>query len=396
MSQTEVVIVGAGPVGLSLAGFLAAHQISSVVLEARAQPDRALRASTFHPPTLDMLGEIGVADPLIGCGLVTPTWQMRQHTTGRFVRFDLTAIASFTAYPFRLQCEQHKLCELLVDTLSASGYCEILFGHRAVEFRQDQKAVRVSYETAGRKETLDALWLVGADGASSAVRQQLGLGFEGETYPQASVLATTSFALHEHLRDLDNVNYCWGRQAPFSLLRLPGRWRASLYPKPGDNLEDILQADLLSQYLHEICPDEDMPVEDARAYRVHQRVATRYRVDRAFLVGDAAHLNVPSGGMGMNGGIHDAHNLAQRMAAVRRGAREAELDGYEHQRRWLALEAILPLAADNRARMAVADAAGQEAKLQHFAALAKDDERLKEYLLKSSMITSLRQAAARE
>lgn len=396
MSQTEVIIVGAGPVGLSLAGFLAASRISCIVLEARDAPDTALRASTFHPPTLDMLDELGVADRLVQSGLVTPTWQMRQHATGRFVRFDLAAIAAHTRHPFRLQCEQHVLCELLVDQLTDSEHCEIVFGSRAEDLAQDRSGVRLTCEIEGQKQVLQAQWLVGADGASSLVRNRLGLGFEGETYPQASVLATTPFPLHDHLTDLDNVNYCWGKDAPFSLLRLRNRWRASLYPRPGDDLEDVLQAQRLDQYLQEIFPDEPMPVEDARAYRVHQRVATSYRVERVFLVGDAAHLNVPSGGMGMNGGIHDAHNLAQRLAAVQRGASPDYLDGYEHQRRWLALEAILPLAADNRARMAVADPEGQNAKLRYYDALSKDRERLEAYLLKSSMITSLRQAAARE
>lgn len=396
MSQAEVLIVGAGPVGLSLAGFLTASGISCLVLEAREAPDTALRASTFHPPTLDMLDELGVADRLIRSGLITPTWQMRQHATGRFVRFDLSAIAAHTRHPFRLQCEQHVLCELLVEQLAQSDHCEVLFGHRACDLAQDESGVRLTCESEGQAQVLAGRWLVGADGAGSMVRNQLGLGFDGETYPQASVLATTSFPLHEHLTDLDNVNYCWGKDAPFSLLRLQNRWRASLYPRPGDDLEDVLEARRLDQYLSEIFAGETMPVEDARAYRVHQRVATRYRVERVFLAGDAAHLNVPSGGMGMNGGIHDAHNLAQRMTAVHRGSNPGLLDGYEHQRRWLAQEAILPLAADNRARMAVADAEGQEAKLRYYADLTQDRDRLTEYLLKSSMITSLQQAAARE
>ena len=152
----------------------------------------------------------------------------------------------------------------------------------------------------------------------------MGLDFPGDTYPETTILATTPFDFNEVFEGLSNVNYIWTQHpafsGTFSLLRVPGKWRASLYPAPGESVEDALLPEAIERKLQAIHPKGtpyDLP--DLRPYRIHQRIVESYRNGRLLLAGDAAHLNSPSGGMGMNGGIHDAMELAATLAAIRRG-----------------------------------------------------------------------------
>ena len=159
--------------------------------------------------------------------------------------------------------------------------------------------------------------MIGADGARSAVRQALDIEMSGDIYPETTILATTLFPFHEKLEGLSNVSYCWKPDGTFSLLRLPGVWRASLYARDGQTTEQALEDEAQQDLLHDIVPDAGrIEVLETRPYRIHRRLAAAYRKGRVLLAGDAAHLNSPSGGMGMNGGIHDAFNLCEKLIAV--------------------------------------------------------------------------------
>jgi 3-(3-hydroxy-phenyl)propionate hydroxylase len=193
------------------------------------------------------------------------------------------------------------------------------------------------------------------------------------------------------------VTYCWKPDGTFSLLRLPGVWRTSLYARDGQSVEEALTDEGLQSLLRDIVPDHDIEVLERRPYRIHRRLAAKYREGRALLAGDAAHLNSPSGGMGMNGGIHDAFNLAEKLAAVLcEGADEAVLDRYERQRRPVAEEEIIQQAHRNRTRMQERDPARRRELLADLQRTTDDPVKLKAYLLKTSMIEGLRRAAATE
>jgi 3-(3-hydroxy-phenyl)propionate hydroxylase len=387
----KVIVVGAGPVGLTCALKLSRAGIDTLLIEAEAELNQELRASTFHPPTLDMLEEFGVTASVIRQGLVTPTWQVRMHETGERAEFDLSILEGHTRHPYRVQCEQWKLSRMLVTQLTG----ELWFNTRATAVSQTPEAVKLTVERDGEPMGLECSYLVGADGARSAVRKALGLGFEGVTFPETTILATTRFDFAQHLADLSGVNYCWAPTGTFSLLRLPGEWRVSLYPDDGETVETALEPDAIERKLQRIVPRaERYEVLQTRPYRIHQRVVDRYRVGRVILAGDAAHLNSPSGGMGMNGGIHDAFNLADKLARVLRGEDPALLDLYERQRRPVALEQILAQSGRNRARMQERDPAKRLAALRELQALAADRERALKHLLRSSMIEGLRQAEA--
>ena len=383
-----MLVAGAGPVGLVAALMLARAGVEVLLLEAEPQLVEELRGSTFHPPTLDMLEEFGVVPGMIAQGLITPTWQVRMHETGERAEFDLALLAGHTGHPYRLQCEQWKLSRLLLERLRPLA--DIRFGTRLVGLKQTDAEVVATLESG---EALHADYLIGADGARSTVRKCIGLEFRGETFPETTLLATTDFEFREHLKGLSGVNYCWMQSGTFSLLRLPGEWRVSLYPEEGESVDDALSDDAIEAKLQRIVRRPGRyNVLQKRPYRIHQRVVDRYRAGRVLLAGDSAHVNSPSGGMGMNGGIHDAINLAEKLARVMRGADEALLDLYERQRRPIALEHVIAQSGRNRARMQERDPEKRRAMLRELQAIAADPARALAHLLRTSMIEGLRQA----
>jgi 3-(3-hydroxy-phenyl)propionate hydroxylase len=384
--DAPVLIVGAGPVGLAAAARLYAAGVCSIVIEAQAEPSADLRASTFHPPTLEMLQTLGVTAELISHGLVSPTWQVRMHETGERALFDLGVLRDDTPYPFRLQCEQRILCDILERSLA--GAVDIRRGSAVVSFDQDEKSVTVKLEDGSE---LQGNFLIGADGARSIVRRSLSFSFDGTTYPETTILATTRFPFQEYIEGLSNVNYCWSAHGTFSLLRLPDIWRCSLYSDPPESEEQALHPASIEAKLQRIVMrDETYEVQEIRPYRIHQRIVSDYRQGRVFLAGDAAHLNSPSGGMGMNGGIHDAFNLTGKLVRVISGEDERLLDLYSRQRQPVAKEQILAQAHRNRTRMQERDPVRRQEELARLQAIASSPAQARTFLLRSSMIQGLR------
>jgi 3-(3-hydroxy-phenyl)propionate hydroxylase len=399
MGENRIAIVGAGPVGLVLALRLATLGVPSTVLEAEGDISEELRASTFHPPTLDMLDALGLAAPLVAQGLVTPTWQIRRHEDGARAVFDLGVLKADTAHPYRLQAEQWKLSRLILAKLAAEhpGTVALRFQARVEAVAQDADGVTLSGQGF---DPIRAPFAVGCDGARSVVRRAMGLDFPGDTYPETTILATTPFDFSTAFEGLSNVNYVWTRHpafsGTFSLLRVPGKWRASLYPAPGESIEDALRPEAIERKLQAIHPKgTQYEVPDLRPYRIHQRIVERYDHGRLLLAGDAAHLNSPSGGMGMNGGIHDAMELATTLAPVWRGEADATLlPRYTRRRQPIAAREIIAQADRNRARMRETDPARRAVLLADLQAVAADPVRARDHLLRSSMIAGLRAAAA--
>ena len=398
MNAQQVVIVGAGPVGLVLAMRLGHMGIRCLVLESASQLERSLRASTFHPPTLDMLDAHGITSELIRAGLIAPTWQVRMHATGEFAEFDLSVLKDETAHPYRLQCEQWKLSELLLAHIHAHlPHVHIAWASSLLNFSQNDRLVSVQYQTSdGSLCNTETQILVGADGGRSQVRQLLKLAFDGETFPETTILATTSFAFHQHLKDLSYINYCWSETGTFSLLRLRDVWRVSLYPDADESIDQATEPVAVQQKMNRIFPiDQTFDVLEIRPYRIHQRVVKQYVTGRVVLVGDAAHINSPSGGMGMNGGIHDAFNLSEKLEKFLMGDSGLEaLALYERQRRPIAIAHVLEQSGRNRARMQERDMAKRREALSLLQSKANDPALHKAHLLNTSMITGLREAAA--
>lgn len=393
--DAQVVIVGAGPVGLTAALRLEGFGISALVLEQEQVLPEDLRASTFHPPTLDMLAQYDVADELIAQGLRCEHWQIRNHDTGERAVFDLSYLKGETNHPFRLQCEQFRLCRILEARLAKARHVETRMGAKVVRIEQDEASVRVFYESNGTEQVVTARYVIAADGARSTVRGLMGWELEGKTYPETTILAITPFAFDEHLEGLSNVNYCWTDGGTFSLLKLREFWRCSLYPRGDETIEDALDPASIEAKLQGIVP-RDVPYDvlEIRPYRVHMRIAPDYRKGRVILAGDAAHINSPSGGMGMNGGVHDAFNLTDKLNRILNGADDSLLDLYTRQRRPVAEQEILAQADRNRGRMQERDAERRKVMMAEMQAMLADPVQHKAYVMRSSMIDGLRKADA--
>lgn len=389
----RVLIVGAGPVGLVTAACLGEAGIPVTILEKSDALPKDLRASTFHPPTLDMLDRFGISEKLVARGLICPTWQFRDRSEGVIAEFDLGILKDETNHPYRLQCEQWKLSEHLRDLIDASDTIDLVYDVVGEDVTQTETGVTLTVRHAdGSLEEMTGRYLIAADGARSAVRKSLDIEFEGLTIPEIFLSMSTEFRFDEAIPDLAPIAYLTDPQEWAVLLRTPSLWRVLLPTDPNLSDEEIKAPEVMEQRLQKLCP-KDAPYEvvHATAYRVHQRVAKSYVQGRVFLTGDAAHLNNPLGGMGMNGGIHDAVNLTEKLVKVWRGEAPLESMGrYERQRRKVAIDTVQAQSLRNRKIMAENDAAARSAYHDELRAIVADPAKHKAYLMGSSMLQSLK------
>ncbi|MCA0042530.1 FAD-dependent oxidoreductase [Celeribacter litoreus] len=390
--SSPVIISGAGPVGLVAARNLNQAGIPVIILEKSATVPKDLRASTFHPPTLDMLAKFNLSDRLVEQGLVCPDWQYRDRDEGIVATFDLGVLSEDTDYPFRLQCEQWKLSEMLRADLDATDGVELRYGHSVTGFRQDDDGVTVLFtDPEGDEGEIKGSYLIAADGAHSPIRKQLGVAFDGLTIPEIFLSISTTFDFAEHIEQLSPIAYVSDPSEWLVLLRTPTLWRVLLPTDPTLTDEQIKAPEVIEKRLQDLCPNpEAYEIKHATAYRVHERVADSYVHGRVFLAGDAAHLNNPLGGMGMNGGIHDAMNLTEKLINVFDGASSDTLNRYERQRRKVALETVQATTLRNRKMMSETNASARKAYHDELRGIVADRAKHRAHLLKSSMIQSLR------
>ena len=386
----RVLIAGAGPVGLVAAANLVRGGVPVTVLEAGADLSTESRASTFHPPTLDMLERLGAAGALIAQGLIAPRFQYRTKRDGVLGQFDFGAIADLTHHPYRVQCEQSKLTRILHQQLRGTAQFELQFGAEVKDVTQDRTGVEIAIARNGKTERRSGRWLIGADGARSDVRRAAGIEFPGFTWPERFLVVSTPFDFRTVIPDLDAVSYVADPTRWHFLLQIPGLCRVMFPIRSEESDELALSSDFALSLLAAVIPGiSNYEVAHATLYKVHQRVAKTFQRGRVFLAGDAAHINNPLGGMGMNGGIHDAINLTSRLIEIwHDGKAEGELGRYDRQRRLVTLEYIEKQSIQNKRNL---ESDGTDFG-RSLAEIAADKWRTYEYLLRVSMIASLRRA----
>lgn len=397
--MNPIVIAGAGPVGCSAAMYLAQHDIPVILLEAEKTVPIDLRASTFHPPTLDMMDDLGLMEGMIAQGLKVHDYQHRDRRTNNVAKFQMGLLEGETRHPYRLQCEQYKMTGLAVEALEKFPHVEVRFGTRIKGYSEVDGGVKVLVESkADGEELIDGSYLVGTDGSNSVVRQASGVLFKGLTYPELFLVASTSYRFENYFEDLSLVNYVSDPDEWCVLLATVDFWRV-LIPTPIEGSDELFLSDeFIQDRLHRLAEnDGDFEVLHRTLYRVHQRVAETYRPrDRVLLAGDAAHINNPLGGMGMNGGIHDAINLAEKLVEVVNNGKDRHdmLDLYDRQRRGICEKFILKHTSENKKLMEAKEEGVQKSRQEKLMLACSDDSIGKNYVMESSMIDCLRESYA--
>lgn len=395
--KNRVLVVGAGPVGFTVALNLAHRGIPCTILEGSDRIFDDPRAGTIHPPTLEMFDTLGVTPIMLEQGYVVTHYQYRDRKQGVIADFDLGVLKEDTKYPYRLMLEQHKICYILRDLLTAYPDCNVLMQHRVAGVSQDADGVLVQVDTPTGPREFRGGWLVGCDGGRSQVRKSMEVSFDGFTYEERFLVLSTRYDFGRHGYAL--TNYIADPDEWCALFKVPGAdgkgmWRVVF---PADAKADpaaIFEESLVQRRVQGFQP-EDAPYEivHRNLYDVHQRVASAYRRGRVMIAGDAAHINNPLGGMGMNFGFHDAFNLTQKLTHVMlEGAPLDLLAAYDRQRRTVAQEYLQRQTIENKRNIEQKDPAAQEAFYRELRAITADRDRLRTYLLRIAMIEGVRRA----
>ncbi len=388
---TDVLIVGAGPVGLTTAALLEKRGMRVLVVERASTIDMAPKASTIHGPTLELLETLDVTDHLIERGLVANSYQHRDRQRGIVAEFDFSVLKDDTKYPFRLQCEQQRLSEALLERMATRERVTIAFDTELVSFIDTGGGVVATLKGPDGERTVGCRFLLGTDGASSTVRGQLGIEFEGSTYVDRYLVYLTDHAFENDITDLCLVNYISDPEQFVVLLRAPASWRVLFRTDETMTDERANDPALIEQLLQGVvAKPEPYGILHTQLYRIHQRVAVEFRQGNAMLLGDAAHINSPIGGMGMNNGIHDAFDLARVLPGVMVGdLPDTAIDEWALRRRTVAREFVRVITDRNAKALAEKDESSRLAHQQELAAIASDPARCREWLLSSSMINAV-------
>jgi 3-(3-hydroxy-phenyl)propionate hydroxylase len=399
-TSNRVIVVGAGPVGLCLSLALAQEGVEVRLIETLGEDnflEQVPRAGTNHPATLELFARIGLYDKLEPRGIIAPLfhyWDRREHRL--IAEFDHAHLKDDTRFPYVLQCERIKIVEEALKMAKAHPNIELRLSTTCTAFTQDSDGVTAQVTNPmGESESLRGSYLVSAEGARSVVRKQLGIEFEGFTYPDRTLNIEVAhdfrrygYTERNYISDPDEWSNLFHWKGP------PDRWRIHFPTEPEEDEAGLTRPDALQARLQRFLQTgEPFDIVASNLYVVHQRVAKKFRLGRAILAGDSAHVNSPIGAMGMNSGIHDAFNLAEKLTKVlRREAAEEVLDRYERQRRHVALQHTQAQTIRNKRLLAEKDPAVRKRNHDELRRTAQDPKLARAFLLRTSLIESLREA----
>jgi 3-(3-hydroxy-phenyl)propionate hydroxylase len=400
MSRSQVVISGGGPVGLICAYALARRGVTVTVLDQNSELQDDPRAATTHPATLELLDGLGVIDQVIEQGLIAEDFEFWDRPTGeKIATFDHAVLVDDTKFPFVVQCEQFKLAKIFLAKLQGETSVTVLFNHDVTGFDHTADGVTVTASTPDGEKTFEGDWLIGADGGRSVVRKSAGIGFEGFTWAERFLVLSTPFdfkaergmSFRNYIADPDEWCNCFKVAADGP----PGLWRLVFPADPEADEESLLADDFVQEKMQKFFKrDSDYDIVHRNLYNVHQRVASTFRLGRILLAGDSAHVNNSIGGMGLNGGIQDAVNLTDKLAAVIiDGEDERLMDLYDKQRRTYAVEFVQEQTIANKKRLEATDPEARAANMKNLREMAGDPVKARHFLLGATMISAMRRNA---
>jgi 3-(3-hydroxy-phenyl)propionate hydroxylase len=399
--ERPIIIAGGGPVGLVTALALAQQGLEVRLFEAETRIDDSPRAATTHAATLEMLERLGLVEEVTRRGLIEPRFRVWDRASCEIIaEFDFAMLKDDTRYPYVVQCEQHKLASIALDRLGALPNATVEFSARVTGLVQHADQVEVEIERAGGSRLVSGSYLIGADGGRSTVRKALGIVFEGFTHPERFLVLTTTHAFGGEFAACSR-NYFSDPDEWAALFKVAGddgkgRWRV-VFPTRLEESEEAAFAEAAVQArLQKFFPKLGAyPVVHRNLYHAHQRVAAAFRRGRAFLAGDAAHVNNPLGGLGLNFGIHDGMELATLLGRVIRGEASPDvLDFYDRFRRPLNVEYVQQQTIANNKRLEEKDTGTRARNNAALRATAADPVAHRAYLLRASLIDSVRRRQA--
>jgi len=321
----------------------------------------------------------------------------------KIVEFDHDTLRDETPYPFVVQTEQHKLARMGIERLITFADAEVRFATRATGVTQDADSATVTAEGPNGTETFRGDYVIGAEGGRSTIRKSLGIEFEGFTWPECFLVLTTLDDFQELLTGCCYRNYLADPDEWTNLFKVAGddgkgRWRAVFPTRVEESDEEALGDESTYSRLQRVFPlARRYNVVHRNLYKVHQRVAATFRKGRVFLAGDSAHVNNSVGGLGLNGGIHDAMELVDTLHhVITKQAGEDLLDRYTRRRRTLNIEFVQEQTINNKKRLEERDPKARQARFDELRAIADDPAKHREFLLRTSLIASVRKARSME
>jgi len=399
-ASKPVVVVGAGPVGLCLALALAQSEIPVTVVETMSDDnflDQVPRAGSNHPSTLEFFDKIGLYERMLPRGIVAPRFQYWDRQDGSVIaEFDHAHLKNDTKFPFVLQCERIKIVEEALDMAKRHPLISVRMATTFTGFRQSEDDVQIHVTNSdGEAETISGSYLASAEGARSVARKDMNVEFEGFTYPERTLNIEVAYDFTKH--GFTERNYISDPVEYSNLFHWrgpPDRWRVHFPTDPNEDEEELTRSDALQARLKNFLPIEgDYEICGWNLYAVHQRVAKTFRVGRVILLGDAAHVNSPIGGMGLNSGVHDAFNLADKLVRILHGAaHDSELDRYDRQRRQIAVKHTQAQTMRNKRLLEERDPAIRKRNHEELRRTADDPALARKFLLRTSLFDSLREA----
>ncbi len=396
----SVIVVGAGPVGLCLALALAQREVTVTLVEQLSDEnflDQVPRAGSNHPATLELFDQIGLYDKLEPRGIVAPKFHYWDRQEGKLIaEFDHALLKDDTRFPFVLQCERIKIIEEALKLAKAHPLIDVRMATTLNSIEQNTDGVRAHVTNADDEaEVLAGRYIVSAEGARSIVRKDIGVEFEGFTYPERTLNIEVAYDFRQH--GYTERNYISDPVEYSNLFHWkgpPDRWRIHFPTDPNEDETALTRPEAMQARLKRFLPlDRDFDIKGCNLYAVHQRVAKQFRAGRAILAGDAAHVNSPIGGMGLNSGVHDAFNLADKLARILHNqADEQELDRYERQRRYIAVKHTQAQTIRNKRLLEERDPTVRQRNHDELRRSAENPELARKFLLRTSLIESLREA----